>query len=192
MLYLPHDKTTLVHVNDLVPSGNKTLPDSMLTHFCVVLWVDNLGIIFTFFIISQQWDDPGSVLVESRNTVILHYHFHGCWCPGDTGARASAAMWMTYSLQWRHNEHDGVSNRRRHYYLLNRLYRHRSKKTSKLRVTGLCAGNSPGTGEFPHKWPVTRKMFPFDDVSAMFQPQHPKGWFNDFLTFGVSSFFFNI
>ena len=39
-----------------------------------------------------------------------------------------------------------------------------SKKTSKLRVTGLCAGNSPGTGEFPHKGPVTRKMFPFDDV----------------------------
>ena len=25
----------------------------------------------------------------------------------------------------------------------------RSNKTSKLRVTGLCAGNSPGTGEFP-------------------------------------------
>ena len=29
---------------------------------------------------------------------------------------------------------------------------------------GLCAGNSPVTGEFPHKWPVTRKMFPFDDA----------------------------
>ena len=28
-------------------------------------------------------------------------------------------------------------------------FRHRSKKTSKLRVTGLCVGNSPGTGEFP-------------------------------------------
>ena len=27
--------------------------------------------------------------------------------------------------------------------------RRRSKKTSKLRVTGLCEGNSPGTGEFP-------------------------------------------
>ena len=26
---------------------------------------------------------------------------------------------------------------------------HRPKKTSKLRVTGLCAGNSPVTGEFP-------------------------------------------
>ena len=33
--------------------------------------------------------------------------------------------------------------------LLNRLFRRRSKKTSKLRVTGLCAGNSPETGEFP-------------------------------------------
>ena len=29
------------------------------------------------------------------------------------------------------------------------LFRRRSRKTSKLRVTGLCAGNSPGTGEFP-------------------------------------------
>ena len=33
--------------------------------------------------------------------------------------------------------------------LLNRLFRRRSKKKSKLRVTGLCAGNSPVTGEFP-------------------------------------------
>ena len=35
------------------------------------------------------------------------------------------------------------------YCLLNRLFRRRSKKTSKLRVTGLCAGNLPVTGEFP-------------------------------------------
>ena len=32
---------------------------------------------------------------------------------------------------------------------LNRLFGRRLKKTSKLRVSGLCAGNSPGTGEFP-------------------------------------------
>ena len=48
--------------------------------------------------------------------------------------------------------------------LLNRLFRHRSKKTSKLPVTGLCDGKSLVTGEFPHKGPVTRKMLPFDDV----------------------------
>ena len=33
--------------------------------------------------------------------------------------------------------------------LLNRVFKRRSKKTLKLRVTGLCAGNSPATGEFP-------------------------------------------
>ena len=49
-------------------------------------------------------------------------------------------------------------------YLLNHLFMCRSKKTSNLRVTGLCVGNSPVTGEFPAQWPVTRKMFQFDDV----------------------------
>ena len=42
-----------------------------------------------------------------------------------------------------------VSNRQPHDWLLNRIFRHRSKKASKLRVTGLCEGNSPVTGEFP-------------------------------------------
>ena len=32
---------------------------------------------------------------------------------------------------------------------LSRLIRRRSKKISKIRVTGLCTGNSPETGEFP-------------------------------------------
>ena len=50
------------------------------------------------------------------------------------------------ALRWRHNGHDGVSN---HHFLLNHLFGRRSKKTSKLRVTGLCARNSPRTGEFP-------------------------------------------
>ena len=52
-------------------------------------------------------------------------------------------------LRWRHNGCDGVSNHQPHDCSLNRLFGHRSKKTSKLRLTGLCAGNSPGTGEFP-------------------------------------------
>ena len=52
-------------------------------------------------------------------------------------------------LQWRHNGHDSVSNHQPYDCLLNRLFRRKSKKTSKLRATGLCAGNSPETGEFP-------------------------------------------
>ena len=53
------------------------------------------------------------------------------------------------SLQWHHNGRYSVSNHQPHYCLLNRLFRRRSKNISKLRVTGLCAGNSPGTGEIP-------------------------------------------
>ena len=60
--------------------------------------------------------------------------------------RRSVLRWNLVTLQWRHNEGDGVSNHQPHDCLLNRLFRGRSKKISKL------------------KWPVTRKMFPFHDV----------------------------
>ena len=51
---------------------------------------------------------------------------------------------ITQSLQWRHNERDGVSNHQPHDYLLNRLFRYRSKKTSASLafVRGI------------HRWPV--------------------------------------
>ena len=68
------------------------------------------------------------------------------------------------TLLWHHNGRDDVSNHKPHDCLLNRLFRRRSKKTSKLRVTGLCEGNSPVTGEFPAKRSVTQKMFTFNDV----------------------------
>ena len=59
---------------------------------------------------------------------------------------------MVYrSLQWRHNERDVTpkSPALRYDCLVKRLFRRRSKETSKLRVTGLCAGNWSATGEFP-------------------------------------------
>ena len=60
----------------------------------------------------------------------------------------------SHSLRRCHNGRDSVSNHQPRHCLLSLLFRHRSKKASKLRVTGLYMGNSPGT----------RKMFPFDDV----------------------------
>ena len=71
---------------------------------------------------------------------------------------------MSMALHWRHNDHDAVTNLQPHGCLLNRLFRRRSKKTSKLRVTGPCVGNSPGPVNSPHKGPGTREMFPFADV----------------------------
>ena len=58
------------------------------------------------------------------------------------------------SLQWHHNGRDGVSNHQPYDCSLNRLFRRRWKKTSKLRVTGICVG--PVNSQ--HKRPVTRKI----------------------------------
>ena len=90
----------------------------------------------------------------------------GQFCPG-------------LSLQWRHNERDNVSNHQPHDYLLNRLFRLRSQKTSKLRVTVLCAGNSPVTGEFPAQmasnaeklsiwWRLHVYIYSFDRASKIY------------------------
>ena len=74
--------------------------------------------------------------ITKINLKITHLKFHSN-LPG------------AYPLQWRHNGRESVSNHQPHDCLQNGLFRRRSKKTWKLRVTGLCAGNSPGTVEFP-------------------------------------------
>ena len=51
--------------------------------------------------------------------------------------------YIIIALQWHHNACDGISNHPPLDCLLNHLCRRRSKEISKLRVTGLCAGNSP-------------------------------------------------
>ena len=71
-----------------------------------------------------------------------------CICCGYGGVPVIPYRIEKSSLLWRHNEPDGVSNHQPHDCLLNRFLRHRSKETSKC-VTGLCAGNSPETGELP-------------------------------------------
>ena len=56
---------------------------------------------------------------------------------------------LVIPLPWLHNEHDGVSNHQPHDCLLKCLFVRTSKKTSKLRVTGLCEGHSAVTSEVP-------------------------------------------
>ena len=93
--------------------------------------------------------------------------------------------WKPIISQWRHNERDSVSNHRRLDCLPNLLFTRRSNKTSILRVSGLCEGNSPVTGEFLAQRPVTRKMFPFGDVIMIrlifrniLHPRDPDVYFN--------------
>ena len=83
------------------------------------------------------------------------YH-KGHWRQSDAHMRHMDNHWFKNSLALIENA-DPAARRRRLIILFfeyvigedNRLFRRRSKKTSKLRVTGLCEGNSPETGEFP-------------------------------------------
>ena len=77
--------------------------------------------------------------------MVTHYVLTSFWW----WRGAIGAWWFRYYftickilIQWRYNDHLRLD------CLLNRLFRCRSKKSSKLRVTGLCKGNSPVTGEF--------------------------------------------
>ena len=68
------------------------------------------------------------------------YHNHNILSPTKISAEQMCDQIVPGSLQWCHNGCDGISNHQPHHCLLNRLFRHRSKKTSKLCATGLCAG----------------------------------------------------
>ena len=71
------------------------------------------------------------------------------WCQSNEKKHRCYQWLILATLPWHHNELAGVSNHQPHDCLLDRLFTRRSKKTSKLRVTGLGVGNSPLAGEFP-------------------------------------------
>ena len=78
---------------------------------------------------------------------ILGYFGFVCSVLGFWSITLVSSSSIEVPLRWCHNERNGVSIHRRLDCLFNRLSRHRSKKTAKLRVTGLCEGNLTGTGE---------------------------------------------
>ena len=92
-----------------------------------------------------------------------HYCQHHPLFPASQYVHDTGTM-FNITLQWCHNERDGISNRRHFDCLHGHLFSRRSKKTPQFRFTGLFEGNPSVTGGFPHNGTVTRKMFPFDGV----------------------------
>ena len=116
---------------------------------------------FVFNVMILRACHPGSHIWDYYPAFLYSSQVTSHWNSRRSGTKELQRL---ASLRWRHNERVGVSNHRRLHCLLKRSFTHRSKKTSKLRVTGLCEENSPWPVNSPHKGPVTRKMFPFDDV----------------------------
>ena len=96
-----------------------------------------------------------NLLIKSKDFCIFPL-FQSVLIPNPDGKVCDSNFYhQSYWYYWlvpllcRHNGCDVVSNHQPHGCLLNRSFTRRPKKTSKLCVTGLCAGNSPETGEFP-------------------------------------------
>ena len=108
-----------------MPLSEPMMPYCLLTHLCVN---------------RPQWVFCCCCFIFYVVVVVVFQYERSTW--SETGISMLTSHWC-------HNVQDGVSNHQLHHCLLNRLFRRRSKKISKLRVTGLCAGKSPVTGEFP-------------------------------------------
>ena len=89
---------------------------------------------------------------------------HANWRKVDFHKWISSMNIELHPLQWRHNEHDGVSNHLPHDCLIRRLFRRISKKTSISALLAFLRGIHRWPVNSPHKWPVTWKMIPVDDV----------------------------
>ena len=101
------------------------------------------------------------------------YSFTYIGCGTGTGAivydsPSASKVTETYvgkiTLHWCHNDRDDVSNHQPHDCLLSRLFRRRSKKRQSSASLAFVRGIHRWPVNSPHKGPVTRKMFPFDDV----------------------------
>ena len=98
---------------------------------------------FTHALTSTQWKSGSIVTSHNLMLIYIHLPIHDNDVIMSTMASQINSLAIVYSA---------VYSRRR------------SKKTSKLRVTRLRVGNLPWPVNSPHKGPVKRKMFPFDDV----------------------------
>ena len=72
------------------------------------------------------------------------------------------------SLQWRHNERDGVPHQLRHDCLLNCLSRRKIKHQSSA-LLAFVRGIHRRPVNSTHKEPVTQKRHPFDDIIMCFR-----------------------
>ena len=82
------------------------------------------------------------------------------------------AFWILTTLQWRHNEGDGAPNHRYLHCLFKRLFRHGTdqRKNQSFASLAFVWEIHRWPVNSPHKGPVTRKMFPFDDVIMSCMP----------------------
>ena len=173
-----------------MPSGKKPLPEPMLSqiyaaicYYCATMsfsmqheshaklnryllcwncYYGNKKYLYWIITIYRIWN---TIVINMTKSYLKYF-----WCYNfidDELPLVSVMAWCwlvkNCSLKWCHNGHDSVSNHQPHYCLLNHC-RPRWKKHQSSRPLAFVRGIRRGSLNSPHKWPVTRNFFPFDDV----------------------------
>ena len=105
----------------------------------------------------------GTLFMDSHIGLCIFIFIHA------TALSQSRKVWTdvdpaeSISLQWRHNRRDSVSNHQPHDCLFNRLFADQRKHQSSASLA-FVRGIHRRPLNSPHKWQVTRKISPFDDV----------------------------
>ena len=130
-----------------------------------------------------------SILHFCAGSISNRHQFKGLWYPGCLTAHgfmpSQTAMYRlaqrrycrphissSSTLRWRHNGRDSVSNHQPRHCLLNRYSNADQRKQQSSASLAFVGGIHRGPVNCPHKWPVTRKMFPFDDVIMTYPVTH--------------------
>ena len=134
-------------------------------------------ILYRYYILHLRYikiNFPSNCNYYEKTTCAIWFpdHHSSCRCPRTWWCQAIFEYSTKHSvtresLLWRHNRCNGVSNHQPYDCLLNRLFRRRSKKTSNSASLAFVRGIHRWPVNSPHIRPVTRKMFPFDEIIVM-------------------------
>ena len=137
--------------------GDKPLSEpmmvSLLTHICVTRpqWVKSQASrvhrLTACSVYGMQWRTVSYVPTTNSSVHTI---------PPPLGRKG-----IVWALQWRHTGRDGASDHQPHDCLLKRLLKKKHQSSAPLACV---KGIHRWPVNSPHKGPVTRKMFPFDDV----------------------------
>ena len=105
----------------------------------------------------HRFNDTINITKSILPTLLCQSRSYSQWC------------WLAFncvqiSLRWRHDECDGVSNHQPHDWLLYHIQAQIKRKHQGSASLAFVRGINWWPVNSLHKWPVTRKRFPFDDV----------------------------
>ena len=145
----------------------------IVTRICGILWFKNwMKILYRIFLIRKSQNAPVPYPIMPH-PVQKYAHFCHEWSIAGygTGVFWDLGNWYTTkTLQWHHNSQDGVSNHLTYRCLLNRLFSADQRKQQSSASLAFVREIPRRPANSPHKWPVTRKFFPFDNVIMSCSP----------------------